>query len=167
MLSAAFSVLLAAAHGQLGAAHVVGDHFSEKRMPIQAVAAARRAGLAGRLFTDYGWGGYVLYAWPGQKVFIDGGSDFYGSALMRDYGTIRSLRPGWRALMNRWHFDVIMVRPEAPIAFELAQQGTWRYWYCDSTAVVLVPTAADVPAPPRPADAARCAPPAHADPSSS
>jgi hypothetical protein len=148
-------------------AQLVGHRFSARRMPIQAVAAARGAGLSGRVFADYGWGGYVLFAWPEQKVFIDGGSDFYGSALMRDYNTLRSIRPGWRALMDRWHFGIIMVRPEASIASELAHEGSWRYWYCDSTAVVLVPASAIVPAAPRPLDAARCKPTPSADPSSS
>lgn len=165
--AAAIAIGLAMAHGRVGAEQVIGDRFSDRRMPVQAVDAARHAGLKGRLFSDFGWGGYVLYAWPEQKVFIDGGADFYGSALMRDYGVIRSLRPGWRALMDRWHFDIIMVRPEASIASELVHQGSWRYWYCDPTAVVLVPRGADVPAPPRPVDPARCMPGANADPSSS
>ena len=165
--ASAVAIVLAAAHGRVGTAQVIGDRFSARRMPIQAVEAARHAGLKGRVFSDFGWGGYLLYAWPEQKVFIDGGADFYGSALMRDYGIIRSLRPGWRALMDRWRFDIIMVRPEAPIASELTLQGSWRYWYCDRTAVVLVPSSADVPAAPRPADAARCRSAANADPSSS
>jgi hypothetical protein len=166
-IASACAVLLAVVHGRVGAAQLVGDRFSARRMPIQAVAAARGAGLSGRLFADYGWGGYVLFAWPEQKVFIDGGSDFYGSALMRDYGTMRSIRPGWRELMNQWHFDIIMVRPEASIASELVHEGGWRYWYCDSTAVVLVPASARIPASPRPIDPARCRPAGSADPSSS
>jgi hypothetical protein len=165
--AAAIAIAIAAAHGRVGAEQVIGDRFSGRRMPIQAVDAARHAGLQGRLFADFGWGGYLLYAWPEQKVFIDGGADFYGSALMRDYGIIRSLRPGWRGLMDRWHFDILMVRPEASIASELTQQGSWRYWYCDSTAVILVPSSAKVPAPPRPVNAARCTPTANADPYSS
>jgi hypothetical protein len=162
------ALVLALVHGRLGASQVVGDGFSDRRMPVHAVEAARRAGLTGRLFADFGWGGYLLYAWPEQKVFIDGGADFYGSALMRDYGTIRSIRPGWRQLMDRWKFGLIMVRPEAPIATELTHEGTWRYWYCDRTAVVLVPASATVPpaGTGQPGSSA-CAPPATADPSSS
>ena len=161
------ALLLAVTHGRVGTAQVIGDRFSARRMPIRAVAAARAAGLSGRLFADFSWGGYVLYAWPEQRVFIDGGADFYGSALMRDYGVIRGLRPGWRALMDRWRFDIILVRPEASIASELVHQGSWRYWYCDSTAVVLVPTRGEVPPPVRPVDPARCMPSAKADASSS
>ena len=38
--------------------------------------AARAEKLQGRIFHDFIWGGYLLYAWPEQKVFIDGGTDF-------------------------------------------------------------------------------------------
>jgi hypothetical protein len=71
-------------------------------------------------------------------VFIDGGTDFYGGKLMRDYGTIRDARPGWPALVRRWDFRTVIVPPDAPIASELAMDHGWTYWYCDPTAVVLV-----------------------------
>jgi hypothetical protein len=119
------------------------------------------------VFSEFGWGGYLLYAWPEQKVFIDGGTDFYGGRLMRDYGVIRDARPGWEELIRRWNIAAVLVPPEAPIASELARDHGWRYWYCDATAVVLL--RGDRSAPPAPHgsnDPKQCAPtPEAGDPS--
>ena len=163
-IAAAAAIALGASHGRLAGSQVIDDRFSARLMPVNAVEAARLAGLNGRLFADFSWGGYVLYAWPEQKVFIDGGTDFFGSNLMRDYGVVRGLRPGWRTLMDRWRFDIILVRPEAPLATELVHQAGWRYWYCDSTAVILVHINASNPIDPSARDASHCQPSADADP---
>jgi hypothetical protein len=142
---AAFAVALGLGHGRLGGWKLLDDEFSPALAPVRALAAARQADLIGRVFTEFGWGGYLLYAWPEQKVFIDGGTDFYGGGLMRDYGTIRDARPGWPALVRRWNFGVFIVPPDAPIATELVRDHGWIYWYCDPTAVVLVPRGAAAP----------------------
>jgi hypothetical protein len=137
-LAAIAAIALASMHGRIGARRLIADDFSSERMPVGAVAAARSAGLSGHLFSDFTYGGYVLYAWPEQKVFIDGGVDFYGGNLMRDYTIIRAMQPGWRELVQRWDLAVMLLRPAAPVAAELVHDGGWSYWYCDAQAVVLV-----------------------------
>jgi hypothetical protein len=138
IMAAAAAIALAAGHGRLGGRTLIVDDFSPERMPVRAVAAARSAGLSGNLFSDFTYGGYVLYAWPEQKVFIDGGVDFYGGDLMRDYTIIRGMKPGWRELIEQWDLAVMLLRPAAPVAAELVHDGGWSYWYCDAQAVVLV-----------------------------
>lgn len=117
---------------------LIANEFSNARLPVAAVTAARASHLSGRLFSDFGFGGYILYAWPEQKVFIDGGTDFYGDSLMRDYSTIRGLKPGWRELVRKWDFAVMVLRVTAPVAAELVHDGGWTYWYCDGKTVVIV-----------------------------
>ena len=158
-LAAALVIALGLRHGRLGGRQLLADSFSADRTPTKAVAAARAAGLSGHMFSEFGWGGYLQYAWPEQKVFIDGGTDFYGGRLMRDYGIIRDARPGWQDLIRQWDIAGVIVPPEAPIASELARDHGWRYWYCDATAVVLVPANRDVPRSPHsPADSRQCTP---------
>ena len=151
ILGAGAAIALAAVHGRVGGRQWIADGFSPQRMPVHAVTAARTAGLSGHLFSDFTYGGYILYAWPEQKVFIDGGVDFYGGDLMRDYSVIRGMQTGWRELMQRWDLAVMLVRPAAPVAAELVHDGGWKYWYCDAQAVVLIRTGG-------PADRARSAP---------
>jgi hypothetical protein len=146
--AAAVALALGLAHGRVAGRELVADGFSPALAPMRALEAARKAGLAGPVFTEFGWGGYLLYAWPERKVFIDGGTDFYGGKLMRDYGTIRDARPGWPALVRRWDFRTVIVPPDAPIASELATDHGWTYWYCDDMAVVLVPGGVQAPSNP-------------------
>jgi hypothetical protein len=94
--------------------------------------------LRGRLFTTFTWGGYQLYAWPEQKVFIDGGTDFYGEELLGEYLDIWTLRPGWRERLARWDITLAILPPQSPLAGELGREPGWSESYRDSTAIVLV-----------------------------
>src|SRR5690606_8418535 len=94
--------------------------------------------IEGTLFTEFTWGGYTLYDWPDQKVFIDGGTDFYGGDLMRRFTKLKTLLPGWREELHRWNIDLVVLKPDTPLAAELFEDDSWTTWYCDDPAVVLV-----------------------------
>jgi len=136
-LTLAVLALLAINHGRLAGHQVLADQFSAKRFPVQAVHRARSAGLQGRLFHEFIWGGYLLYSWPEQKVFIDGGTDFYGGALMRAQRSIINVQPGWRDSLDTWHIDMALLRSDGAMAAELGREPAWALWYRDSTAVLL------------------------------
>jgi hypothetical protein len=128
---------LALGHGRVGSAQLIDDRFDPTVFPIAAVRQARSEHLEGRLFTEFEWGGYVDYAWPEQKIFIDGGTDFFGEDLLRQYGKIKGLSPGWRGLVSKWDISLMVLRRKSSLAHELLRDGRWHPWYCDSLAVVL------------------------------
>jgi len=130
-------VLLAGAHGKVGARRLIADHFDPTIFPVAAVQHARSERLQGRLFSEFTWGGYVGYAWPEQRIFIDGGTDFFGEDLFREYSRIKRLVPGWRGLLEKWHISLMLLNRQSSLAHELARDGRWGLWYCDSLAVVL------------------------------
>ena len=111
--------------------------FDRERFPVDAVAAARDAGLTGRLFNDMDWGGYVLWAWPEQKVFIDGQTDFYGSTVFREHQAVMLLQPGWQDVLDRAGVSLILVPPRWRVVDAALGTGRWRLWYEDETAAVL------------------------------
>jgi hypothetical protein len=129
--------LLAISRGRLGSKTLIADGFDGTIFPVAAVQHARSERLQGRLFSEFAWGGYVLYAWPEQKIFIDGGTDFFGEELFREYATIKRLVPGWRNLVRKWDLSLMLLRRESSLAHELAREPSWQVWYCDSLAVVL------------------------------
>jgi hypothetical protein len=138
--AAVCAVLLAAvalAGGQVAGIAVVPDRFDAKAFPVDAVAEARRAGLEGRMFHHFIWGGYLLHAWPEQPVFIDGGTDHYGEKLFNEYIQVWNLEPGWRDVVKRWDISLTLLPPASRLADELIRDQGWRQWYCDSTAVIL------------------------------
>jgi hypothetical protein len=116
---------------------LLSEGFDGSTFPVAAVRHARAERLKGRLFTEFAWGGYVLYAWPEQKIFIDGGTDFFGEELFREYATIKRLVPGWRGLLGKWDLSLMLLRRESSLAHELARDPRWAVWYCDSLSVLL------------------------------
>jgi hypothetical protein len=110
--------------------------FNPAVFPVRAVEAARAAGLAGRIFHEFTWGGYILYAWPEQRVFIDGQTDFYGDSITRQYTSILGLEPGWRRKLDAWRIDLALIETVSPLADALAHEEGWHPVYCDSTAVL-------------------------------
>jgi hypothetical protein len=154
-IPAALTMLaLAFAHGRVGSIQLIDNHFDATVFPAAAVQKARSEHLQGRLFTEFTWGGYVDYAWPEQKIFIDGGTDFFGEELFREYTKIMLMRPGWREVLTKWDISLLLLRRDAPLTHELARDGRWRTWYCDSLAVVLQRTDSPSPTTPTHADSA-------------
>jgi hypothetical protein len=128
---------LAAAGGKVGGVEVVPDRFDPKAFPVAAVDSARSAKLEGNLFNTFIWGGYLLLAWPEQRVFIDGGTDHYGDEIFREYLQVWGLEPGWREVLQRHNVSLAITSPQARLADELVRDQGWTVWYCDSTAAIL------------------------------
>lgn len=137
ILAALLLAGLIVTHGRVGDRQVVPDGFDPGRFPVAAVKQAREAGLQGNLFNHFTWGGYIVYAWPGQRVFIDGLTDFYGADLMREYQDVTALRPGWRDILQRRNVDMVVVRPRTALVEQLTRESGWSVTYRDSTAVIL------------------------------
>jgi hypothetical protein len=131
-------VFLAVLRGRVGDRQVVPSGFDPDRFPVAAVAAAREAGLRGRIFHEFTWGGYLLYAWPEQRVFIDGGTDFYGPELMRESSEIKALLPGWQDQLSRWGVELVLMRPGAPLATALRAEPGWKVWHSSESSILLV-----------------------------
>jgi hypothetical protein len=131
--------LLLASSGRIGPFQVVSNSFSGEKFPVEAVRRAREAGLDDHtLLNQYGWGGYLLYAWPEQPIFIDGMANFFGSELMEDYYSIWLTQEGWRERLRDYGVDLLLLPPAAPLAREARKLEGWTVWYEDSTAAVLL-----------------------------
>jgi hypothetical protein len=129
-------LVLALRHGRVGAIEVVPDRFDPRIFPVALVEQARAEHLEGRIFHEFTWGGYLLYAWPEQKIFIDGGTDVLGADLMRTHMDITRLQPDWREQLAAWHVDWALLAPRTPLAAQLAREPGWRLDRCDRTAAL-------------------------------
>jgi hypothetical protein len=130
-------ILLALSGGVVRGATLLPSRFDPTVFPVEAVDRARAAQLEGRMYHSFIWGGYVLYAWPEQKVFIDGGTDFYGAELMSAHMAVESLLPGWREALQRWDISLVLIPPHWSLAHELSREAGWSIWHCDETSVLL------------------------------
>jgi hypothetical protein len=129
---------LATAGGKVGGVQLIAPGFRPDKFPVAAVEWARSNEVGGRLFNEFMWGGYLLYAWPETKVFIDGGSDAYGGQFLRAYGHVVTLQPGWRDSLDVWRIDTALLPRDAALTSELMVSAEWAPVYCDQIAVMLL-----------------------------
>ena len=104
----------------------------------------------GRLFNEYGWGGYLEWQLPEVKVFIDGRMPHWvardGSSAMRDY--VKVFYPKsksdwqWQEVFAARQIDTALIRNCEPIKRDCSLQkalegNSWKVVYKDDAAVVL------------------------------
>jgi hypothetical protein len=130
-------VLLGLNHGSIAGTTVVTNSFDPREIPVTAVRQARLAGLQGRIFNNFTWGGYMLLEWPEQRIFIDGMTDFLGNDVMKSYMKITALDPGWEEELRGWDVSVVLMPPSSRLIAELRRRGGWSTWYEDDVATIL------------------------------
>jgi len=123
--------------GKIGSLTVIPDRFSAKAFPTDAVAKARQAQLQGRVFDAWGWGGYIMYAWPEASLHVDPLK--FNNETIKSYSIIEDMQPGWQKEIDRWQIRTVIVNSKSPMAKGLSMEPGWKVWYRDSTAVVFRP----------------------------
>ena len=121
-------------HGRIAGREVIADRFDSGIFPVVAVDSARRAGLSGRVFTQWTWGGYMLLAWPGARLHVDPLK--FSDTSMVTFTRIDEAKPEWKEELDRWNVQTVMVKSKGTLAKALAKEPTWRMWYQDTTATV-------------------------------
>jgi hypothetical protein len=87
----------------------------------------------GRLFNEMGYGSYLIWAVPGQKVFADPRVELFPAALWTDYlAASRGVEA--TTILNRYGVDRVLLSREgqAPLAASLAQEPGWSLEYVDA-----------------------------------
>jgi hypothetical protein len=106
---------------QLGADAQVGD------MPLAGARYIEENGLPDPVFNFQPWGGYLISHWyPGRRVFIDGRVDMYGADIAREYTQVATIKPEWRAVLDKYGVQTVLVGKDSPPSIVLALSGEWR-----------------------------------------
>ena len=93
---------------------------------------------SGRLLTTDQWGDYMIFRfYPRVKVFVDGRSDFYGPGIGNEYIQLLHAGYDWRALLDRYRFQVALLPVDLPVTTLLKQDAGWRVAADDHRAVIL------------------------------
>jgi hypothetical protein len=94
-----------------------------------------------RMFSDYGWGGYMIYRFypdPNRRVFIFGEADLMGDTIMNEYADVVGLKNDWLDILNAHNVDYVVYDPNTALTSALATQPNWHQVYADSVAVIFV-----------------------------
>jgi len=105
--------------------------------PVKAVAWIRENQPPGRLFNEYAWGGYIIWALPEYPVFVDGRTDLYGDEIIGEWLQVVNQEKGWMDLVERYQIRLMLISADSQLTFHLKNCG-WRLAYQDDVASVLV-----------------------------
>jgi hypothetical protein len=110
--------------------------FNAELFPVNAIPLAASS-PAKHIFTYDQWGDYLIYRlYPKKLVFIDGRCDFYGMAGAEDAQHILSARYDWKAQLQRFGIDMVLVRPDAPLGAVLKLSPDWSMRFDDGKTLV-------------------------------
>jgi hypothetical protein len=138
MIAGAMSIIVAAfpSPGQI-------QKQVSKDSPVQAVDYIRRSGLKGRMLNAYEFGGYLIWALPEQKVFIDGRCDIFDwTGVLAAYGRWATLSEDPKLLLEKYGIDYCLFRKDAPQLQVLRYLPGWKKVYEDDVAAIFVRSAA-------------------------
>ncbi|MBI4769118.1 MAG: hypothetical protein HY784_01565, partial [Chloroflexi bacterium] len=89
------------------------------------------------------WGGYLTWAlYPDYPVFVDGRTDLYEDAFLREYLRTAQGAPGWEATLERYGVRLVLVEADSGLDRELGRSAGWTLAYRDELAVVYARTTA-------------------------
>jgi hypothetical protein len=87
------------------------------------------------VFNEYGFGGLLLF--NGVRPFIDGRSDMYGDAFVREYIDTSAGDPKTvAAAFSKYHVRWTILDPHSPVVRAVDTMPGWRRVYADKWAVV-------------------------------
>ena len=115
--------------------------FPDSRFPVRAVEQnlSRLAPGSGmpRVLTSDQWADYLIYRlYPGQRVFFDGRSDFFGPEIGADYRKLLGGDGPWPELLDRYGFQLALLPRDWTLSTSLAREPGWRRVYQDPVAVL-------------------------------
>lgn len=115
----------------------VNEQAIAKVSPVGAVEFIRRERPPGPLYNSYNFGGYLMWAlYPDYPVFVDGRTDLYDDAFLREYLRVSLGRPGYEEMLDRYGVRLAVVEAESLLGDRLSENPRWRELYRDDVAAV-------------------------------
>jgi len=106
-------------------------------LPVDAVAYVQAERPPGPMFNSYNWGGYLLFTlWPDYPVFVDGRTDLYDDAFLRQYLSTYVADEGWQESLDEYGIQLVIVEANSVLAKFLRIDPAWQEAHRDETAAV-------------------------------
>ncbi|HWF66961.1 MAG TPA: hypothetical protein VN670_06635 [Acidobacteriaceae bacterium] len=112
-----------------------------KEYPQEALGALQRFHPNGNVFTQYEWGGYLIWNVRQAPVFVDSRVDiFEHNGVLADYLNAVQLKDTYR-IFDKYSIRYVLFQKDAPLSYLLRNTPGWRIDYQDKTAVLFEKTA--------------------------
>jgi hypothetical protein len=108
------------------------------QFPQAASVYLARHTLPANTFTNYAWGGYVIWKlYPRYRDFIDGRANtLFDVQLLNDYLIASGAGLGWKHVLDEHHVGTVLVSPGSPLVQVLAENRGWKRVYQDTVATI-------------------------------
>jgi hypothetical protein len=114
----------------------VNEAAIAKTVPVAAADFVRRERPAGPLFNSYNFGAYLMWALPEYPVYVDGRTDLYDDAFLREYLSVAFGRPGWAEALRERGVRLVLIEADSLLGDRLRESDAWREAYRDAIAAV-------------------------------
>ena len=115
------------------------DQQLDAQYPRSALQYLAAHPIRGVLLNDYGWGGYLIWAAPQTKVFIDGRADVYEyGGVLQDYISLADLKPESMRSLRKYDVEACLIRRDTALVTVLANMPGWERVYDDQIASIFV-----------------------------
>jgi hypothetical protein len=110
-----------------------------KSMPLGAAEFVQTSRPRGPMFNSYNWGGYLAWTLaPAYPVYVDGRTDLYSDAFLREYILVTTVPEAWQPVFDREGIRLAVIEQRSLLAEELRRAPGWRVAYSDALAAVFV-----------------------------
>jgi hypothetical protein len=135
-------LLLMAKPAIVGGAPILSTDFPSSRYPIAAVDYLRTHPqmVHGQMFNCFLWGGFLDFALPEWKPFIDSRTDMYGLDLVHEFKTANDPKPGWETVFAKYNVGWTILPVQHPLNQILQLRPDWQPVFSNQLAVVFART---------------------------
>ena len=122
------------------------QHRVDEEYPTAALEFMQRQHINGRIFNNYGWGGYMEWNAPQLKPFIDGRADiFVYNGVFDDFRRATTIKDPFN-ILDKYKIDYVLLQPSQPLSYLLEHSPAWHAIYTDKVAVLFERTPASAAA---------------------
>ena len=116
----------------------VNEEAQAKTLPVEAAAFLKQEQPAGPIFNSYNWGGYLIWELPEYPVFVDGRTDLYDDAFLREYLSLVFAQGNWEETLDKYGIKLVLIEPQSMMGQLLVERPGWEQVYLDEMATIFV-----------------------------
>ncbi len=118
------------------------EFFKATEYPIEAVEwiQSHRDLVGEKMYNDYGYGGFLLWWMPGERLFIDGRMPAWRIGARRifaDYIRLNHSEPPALDVLDRYAVEWAVVQKDTRLASMLVANADWEEIYSDTKVIIV------------------------------
>ena len=108
--------------------------------PLAAVEYLKKNPIAGNMFNEYNWGGFLVWQYPEKKTFIDGRMPSWrmnGFSIFQQFNKTMKYDEGWNETFQKYNISFALVYNN-PINEMMFSSIGWKKIYSDPSTFIFL-----------------------------